>query len=258
MKKFITNKITLSVTGIILLLLVWWLISACIGNGSRVFPDPWMTFAKFFDLIKEKETYYHLGYTFQRMIDGFLMAAIAAIIVGIIVGNIKPLKTVFNPTIIAFKSIPTAALVYVFLVLIGAKNTPIFIVALISFPIIYESVVGGFNNIDPKILEAVRLDSGNTLTANLRIKFPLSLPYLFVGLTSSFALSFKLEIMAEVISGSTSYGLGNIIRYTQQNDASDLLTIFAYSLIAIIFMMLLSLIAFLVKKRFAKQLAMKA
>ena len=249
MKKFITNKITLTIFGIILFLMLWWMISALVGHGSRIFPDPWSTIAYTAELVIKPSTYYHLGWSFLRMLAGFLLGAVFGIIFGIFVGNYQKAKHVFEPTVIALKAVPTAALVYLFLVLIGAKNAPIFIVALITAPIIYEAVIGGYSNIDANILNSLKLDDRNRIYSNIVVKFPLATPYLLVGMVSSFALSLKIEIMAEVISGSTSYGIGNIIKAKQQEDPSDLVPIFAYALIAIIAILIITLLLSLLKKK---------
>ena len=53
---------------------------------------------------------------------------------------------------------------------------------------------------------------------------PVGLPYIFLGLVSSFSLAFKVEIMAEVITGSIIIeqvfgipGLGRILLTSIQN-----------------------------------------
>jgi len=253
MKKFITNKITLTFIGVITLFLLWTIVSLSLGHGSRVFPTPWATIEYTFILLGQNNTYLHIGSSLLRMIYGFLISALSAIILGMIVGNFTKVKHVFNPTIVALKAVPTAAFVFLFLVLMGAKNAPILVVVLITFPIVYESVVAGYSHISSSVLGALKVDGHNALLNNFSVKFPLALPYIIVGLASSFALSFKIEIMAEVISGSTSYGIGNIIRQCQQEDYSNLVPIFAYSFIAVLLMLIFSAISSLLKSKLLKQ-----
>ena len=248
MKKIISNKITLTIFGIILFFLLWWLISACIGNGNRIFPNPWDTIVYSANLLADSYIYLCIGYSFGRMLLGFLIAAILGIILGSFVGNIKKSKYVFNPTIVAIKAIPTAAVVYLFMVLIGASSAPIFIVGLITFPIVYEATVGGFSNIPEPVLNSLKLDSNNFIAKNVKVKLPLATPIIVVGLISSFALSFKIEIMSEVISGSTSYGLGCAIRTAQADNPANMLPVFGYSFIAIVFILIVSLILYVLKK----------
>lgn len=72
-------------------------------------------------------------------------------------------------------------------------------------------------------------------------------------MVSSFALSFKIEIMAEVLTGYTRNGLGSAIQYARTSNPSDMATIFAYALIAIIIMLIVSLIEEIVKRQMAKR-----
>ena len=249
MKKIISNKITLTILGIILFFFLWWLISVCVGNGNRIFPNPWDTIVYSANLLTSSYIYLCIGYSFMRMIIGFAVASVLGIILGAFVGNYKKTKYVFNPTMVALKAIPTAAVVYLFMVVIGAANAPIFIVMLITFPLVYEATVSGFTHIPDTVLNSLKLDQTSTIRNNVYVKFPMALPYIALGLVSSFALSFKIEIMAEVISGSTTYGIGSAIRIAQQDNPANMLPVFGYSLIAIVFILIISLILSLLKKK---------
>ena len=249
-KKFISNKISLTVIGLIFFFLIWEIISLSSKNATMIFPDPFMTIKQAFIYLGEGYTYKCIWGTLKRTLIGFTFSFVLALISGVIVGNFTNVKHVFNPTIIALKTIPTAALVFVFLVIGGAKNTPIYIVSLISFPILYESVVGGYSNIDNDIKNVLKVDGGRFFHDNIKVKLPLAFPYIAVGIASSFALSFKISIMAEVIAGSTSPGLGSVIKANQNTNPSNMVPIFAYSFIAIIIALLTSLIVYLVKKKF--------
>lgn len=177
-----------------------------------------------------------------RMFIGFGISFIFSLIFGLLAGHIPQLKILFNPILIVLKSIPTAALVFLFLVLSGAKYAPIYVVILISFPILYEAIAAGISNIPQEIINSSLVDGSHGLSTMLRIRLPLSVPYIIVGVASSFALSFKIEIMAEIITGDTSYGLGSAIAYAQRNDPGNMVPIFAYSLIAIIFILLITIV----------------
>lgn len=250
MKKFISNKIVLTIIGIIVFLTAWLLISYAVDEKSMVFPNPFVTFVEAFKLLGKPSLYFDIGYSMLRTLLGFLLAFGFAILFGSLAGQFPFLGTIFKPTMVALKSVPTVALVFLFIILSGAKWAPIFIVFLICFPILYESVYGGFINIDKELINASKMDGSSWLKTVWYVKLPLALPYIFVGMVSSFALSFKIEIMAEVITGDTGYGLGSSIAYAQSTDPANMVPIFAYSIIAIIFIMILTIFEVLVKKFF--------
>ena len=250
MKKFFINKYFLSFLGIIFFFCLWFLIYLVAGSNQAIFPSPIETFQEMFIYLGDAYTYKCIFGSLSRMVIGFLAASFIAILLGIIVGNFTKIKYVFNPTMVALKAIPTAALTFLFLVLAGLKNAPIYIVGIIVFPIVYEATVSGYNHIDPYVNMAMRVDSASFIRNNLKVKLPLSFPYIALGLISSFALSFKIEIMAEVISGSSSYGLGRAIQVSYLNATNGMVPTFAYSLIAIIVMLIVTLIFDIIKNIF--------
>ena len=250
LRKLLLSKYFLTFIGVILFFLIWIIIYFYAGQSQAIFPSPLETIQEMFIYLGQEYTYKCILGSLSRMIIGFGSSSILAIILGMIVGNFTRLKYIFNPTIIALKSIPTAAIVFLFLVLIGLKNAPIYVVAIIVFPMVYEATVSGYSNIEPEIIAALKIDGKSEFKGNFLVKLPLSFPYIALGLISSFALSFKIEIMAEVISGSSSYGLGRAIQSAYINSNNGLVPTFAYSLIAIIIMMILSVIFSVIKKAF--------
>ena len=70
------------------------------------------------------------------------------------------------------------------------------------------------------------------------------------GIASSFALSLKIEIMAEVITGYTRLGLGSAILSAQRSDPTNMVPVFAYSLVAIVIMLVFDSVANVVKEKY--------
>lgn len=249
MKKFITNRYTLTFIGVVLFFILWYLIYVIVGQNIYVFPGPLTTIKRSFELFGDAYLYKCIWGSLYRMVIGFASASILAIIIGMIVGNHIKLKHVFNPTMIALRSIPTAAIVFLLLHLAGFNNAAPYVVGVIVFPMVYEATVSGYQNIDQKVLMAMRIDGNNHLQQNFKVKLPLSMPYIAVGLTTSFALSFKIEIMAETLtSTSKSYGLGRAIAVSFANQTDGLISTFAYAFVAILIMMIVSLIIWIIKK----------
>lgn len=242
MKKFIINKYVLTILGCFLFLAIWILISLIVNDTKMIFPDPLSTIKETFRILSKQYVYKCIAWTMYRMLIGFTISFACALIFGILAGHFDWLKTLLNPIVIALKSIPTAALVFLFLIVSGARYAPIYIVILISFPILYESISAGIHNVPNEMIEASKVDGAKWYDMAFRIRLPLAIPYILVGIASSFALSFKIEIMAEIITGDTRNGLGSAINAAQKSDPSNMTTIFAYSLIAIVFILLITII----------------
>ncbi len=249
MKKYITNRYFLTFLGVILFFLLWYLIYILAGKSIYVFPDPFTTIKRSFELFGDAYLYKCIWGSLYRMLIGFGVASIVAIFIGMIVGNHLKLKHVFNPTMIALRSIPTAAIVFLLLHLAGFDNAAPYVVGVIVFPMVYEATVSGYQHIDKQVLMAMKLDNNTRLQKNYKVKLPLSMPYIAVGLTTSFALSFKIEIMAETLtSTSQSYGLGRAIAVEFANQTDGLISTFAYAFIAVLIMLIVSLLVFILKR----------
>ena len=246
-KNFIGNTYFIYTLGLIFVFLLWLILSYALGSGNLYFPNPIDTFKKFGELLTSPYILKGIGWSLLRTLIGFVSAFLIALILGTIAGHYKKVYLFLKPIMLVAKSIPTAALVFLFLVLSGSRFAPVYIVFLLSFPILYEAIAGGMHNIEDEVIDSVRLDTTNFFTITTKIKLPLALPYVIIGLTSSFALSIKTEIMAEIITGDTNYGLGCAISAYRNIDPTDLTPIFAIALIALIFILFIDLIGMIIK-----------
>ena len=245
----LTSNISMYIYGIFFVFVIWFLISISQGYGNLVFPNPLETIKRTGEFLITGYIYKCIGWTVLRTLLGFGIAFISALIIGTIAGSFKKVQTFLKPLIVVLRSAPTAAFVFLFLILSGSRYAPIYIVIILSFPILYESVVGGFNSVPKEVNDAGKVDGGSTFRLALAIKLPLSLRFIAVGVASSFALSFKTAIMAEIIAGDTNYGLGSAINSYRNAEPANLTPIFAITLIAIILILIVDIGTHYLKKK---------
>ena len=228
--------------GVVFIILLWMIISIIFDNSNLIFPNFFKVLNETIKLLGNSFTFKVLGQTFVRLLIGFVCSFVIALFLGTIAGNNEKFKYFVRPLMVTLKTIPTASLVFLFLVLAGAKNAPIYIVVLICLPILYESIVSGYENIDRSIDDAIKLENGNKLEKIIELRLPQTIPFIMSGIASSLGLSFKIEIMAEILTGSSNSGLGSMIGYIQRNDPTNMTGIFSYSLIAIIISIIIDII----------------
>lgn len=248
MKRFSSNKYLEIGTGVLLVLVIWLAISFSIDERTMVFPDPWQTIKETFVLLSKEYTWSCIGSSLLRIAVGFGISFLISALLGLLAGNVPFIKGALKPVLSILKSIPTAALVFMFLVLVGARRAPILMVILISFPILYESFVRGIENIDESVMMAAKVDGASGIKLLSNIELPNILPFLGIGIASSLGLSFKIEVMAEILTGDTKNGLGSAILAAQRNDPTNMVPIFAYSLIVILLSAFVSLTTAIVRK----------
>ena len=247
-KNIIGNYTLIYTLGLIFVFCLWFLFSYGIGSGNFYLPTPNKTFEALGDLLKQKALYKSIGWTLLRTIIGFGLAFVIAIILGTLAGHFKKTYLFLKPLMLVMKSIPTAALVFLFLVMAGSRFAPIYIVFLISFPILYEAIAGGMQNVSNEIKDASKIDGAGLFRTVIKVELPLSLPYIVIGLTSSFALSLKTEIMAEIITGNTDEGLGCMIQAYRLYNPTNLAPIFAIALVALVIILIIDLVGVIIKK----------
>lgn len=249
MKRFLSNKKVLFILGFIFILLLWFLFSLIFDRNSMIFPSPIDSFKAMFTLLSKGSTYEYLGKTLLRMIVGFLIAFIIALILGIFGGHNENIYIFLKPLMNVLKSIPTVAFVYLFIIIFQPKYAPVYVVILVSMPILYESIVQGIKKTDPYIIEATKIDGARKSQEILKVRLPLASSYILVGISSSLAMSFKVEIMAEVLTGMTKGGIGAAIGALQGSDV-NLVNIFGYTLIIVIIVLIFTSISEYLKKVF--------
>ena len=237
--------------GFLFLIGVWFLVSALVDINSMVFPSPWNTFKLMFQLLGQKKTYGYLGFSIIRLLIGFLASFLLAFLLGIIVNNNEALYNFFTPIITFFKAAPTATFVFLFLVLFGGRNAPALVVIVMTFPILYESIVSAIRSTDETVLDAAQIDGAGKFKTLFTVQIPLGIPYISLGIVSTFAMAFKVEIMAEIITGITKGGIGTMININNLLDSTDLTPMFAYSTMAIILVLLVSIATSALKKKIA-------
>ncbi len=234
-----------SLLGIVGVFLLWWLISLL--ANTTLLPGPEKVIPLFFTFLGESETYLAVGGTLLRLIIAIALSIIAGLLFGILAGLFENFYLFFKPFVVVLKTIPTAAVIFIIIALLKPKYAPIIVVFLITFPLVYEGVVSGFQNIDPNLINALKIDGSNTFKSVFKFYLPLSSNYIALGIASSVGLGMKVSIMSEILAGSDSaIGLGKLIR-----DAStivDMTSILAYSLIAILIIGVTDIAIYFAKK----------
>jgi len=226
---------SLYVIGLALIVLIWYLVSFFYDEANLVFPGPVIVFKRIVELLKKSSTYKYLITSISKTLIGYLISLFVAIVLASLASIDNKIRYILAPLWTFIKSIPTACLVFLFLVIFTVKRTPIYIVILISMPILYDAMLSGYDNIDVQIIDTLKLEKIDEITKLIKISFPLAFKQLLVGVASSLALSFKIEIMAEVLSGDTRNGIGSAISYIEKADPTNMLDILAYGIIVVLF-----------------------
>lgn len=162
-----------------------------------------------------------------------------------------------SPLVSLLRAIPTVAVVLMLIsILMGIKAhvwlswIPVALSFVVCFPLFYQSFSDGIRNERRDILDSLKLEGAERKMLSVKeIYLPDSWPYIKISLAQSFGLSFKVSIMAEVLTSSSvgKVGIGTLIVLSRQTNGG-IEEIPAYSLIVLLLMALIDIPFYLLKR----------
>lgn len=235
------NKI-FSFTSILILFIIWQFYSISISNDVLM-PYPKDVFVKLFELMFNVETLKIIYLSVLRMLTALSMAFILGSILGLLSGVSEKTMYFLRPIVVSARTLPVISIIIVLLIIFGNTITLYIVMLLLLFPIIYQSVLDGVKNIDPLLLDAMKLESDHKNFDSFRlVYFPLSLPYLRTALIDSIGLGFKILVVAEYIA-QTQNSIGRTIYMHKIN--LEFVDVFAWTILLLLFVLM---IEFLLEK----------
>jgi NitT/TauT family transport system permease protein len=211
----------------ILLILIW--DRAVAISGTRLIPSPYQvavmmydfSFGGIYDDAFSGTILTHVWKSMQRVYGGFLLAAVIGISLGMMLGRVKVLRQLLDPTISLLRPIPVTAWLPLSMIFFGlGPNAAIFLVFLGAFYPILLNTTFGVRSIDPKLFEAASM-LGCTGTGLFRqIVLPASLPAIFNGLRIAHGFAWILIVVGEMTGVPT--GLGSVVMDGRTLSRTDL------------------------------------
>jgi NitT/TauT family transport system permease protein len=211
----------------ILLVLIW--DRAVALTGTRLIPSPYQvavmmydfSFGGVYDDAFSGTILIHICKSVQRVYGGFFLAAVIGIPLGMLIGRIKILRQLLDPTISLLRPIPVTAWLPLSMIFFGlGPNAAIFLVFLGAFYPILLNTTFGVRSVDPRLFEAASM-LGCSGTAMFReIILPASLPAIFSGLRIAHGFAWILIVVGEMTGVPT--GLGSVVMDGRTLSRTDL------------------------------------
>lgn len=197
-----------------LLLALWWLAVVLFHIESFVLPSPLEAIAALYQYWDALAL--HGLSTLATTLAGFAIAVVFGLALGIVVGSFRLAYAALYPVLIAFNSVPKAALVPILVIWFGVGTVPAVITAfmLAFFPVVVN-VATGFATIEPELVDVLRALGATRWDTVLKVGFPRSLPYFFASLKIAITLAFVGTVIAEIVAGNN--GIGNVMLIASSN-----------------------------------------
>jgi nitrate/nitrite transport system permease protein len=208
-----TRKVIAPILAIAAILLVWQLLTlspdANLPSPTKVVAQTWeLIINPFFDKgATQKGLFWQIWASLQRVIQGFALAAIVGITVGIVVGTSELLFDAFDPIFQILRTIPPLAWLPISLAAFQQSNpSAIFVIFITSIWPIIINTIAGVQQIPQDYVNVSKVLQLSRKEYFLEVVFPATVPYIFTGLRIGVGLSWLAIVAAEMLIGGVGIG----------------------------------------------------
>lgn len=195
----------------VIIVVIWQLVVTATKPDPSVLPPPLDVVTTFGQLLVNGQLALDTAYSVGRVVSAWLLSAIVAIPLGLVMGSSRRLERVVNPFVELLRPISPLAWIPMAILWFGiGESGKIFVVFIGTFFPILLSTIAGVKAVDPVLLHAGQVfGCSNRLILFRRVLVPASLPSVVVGLRVAFGTGWAAIIAAELVAAHT--GLGYLI-----------------------------------------------
>ena len=203
----------------LLLLGLWELLVRVRVLDARFFPAPLSIVGTFVELASTSLPG-HIGVSLSRAAVGFVLGAVPAVGLGVVMGLVPLVRAALQPLIGALFPIPKVAILPLVMLIFGlGEQSKWAIIAIGVFFQVLIATAAGVANIDRIYLDVGRNYGASRLATLWTIALPGALPLIFAGLRLGWGVSLLLLVTAEMVAARS--GLGYLIWQSWQTFAIE-------------------------------------
>ena len=211
----------------LLLLIVWDQLVRI--TGTRLVPRPhavalmmWdFIFGGIYDDAFSKTFHIHLWESVKRVYLGFFIATVTAVPLGLLIGRVPLMRSLFDPLFALLRPVPVTAWLPLSMIFFGlGPNAAIFLVFLGAFYPILLNTVFGVRSADQRLFEAAAMLGCRGSQLFRAVVLPAALPTIFNGLRIGLSFAWILIVVGEMTGVPT--GLGSVIMDGRNLSRTDL------------------------------------
>jgi NitT/TauT family transport system permease protein len=194
-----------ALSSLLLFAAAWEAIS--LAYGPLILPDPAATFGKLAELFAGDVAWSDLAVTARRALTGLVLCIVVGSVLGLAAGVSMTASMMSRPIVTALLGMPPIAWLVLAMLWFGdGDGTPVFTVFIACFPIVFIGALQGTRTLDHHLK-----DMATVFRLPWRMKlFDLYLPhvvsYLFPAWINALGTSWKVVVMAELLSSSDGIG----------------------------------------------------
>lgn len=152
----------------------------------------------------------NVAYSSRRVLQGFGLAAVVAIPLGLMIGWNRLVARLVDPSIQLLRPVPITAWLPFAIAVFGIYDaSALFLIGLGAFYPIVVSTTHGVRDTNLLLLRAARMMGARPATVLAKVVFPSALPSIFTGLRLGVGIAWTAVIVAEMIAVKS--GLGYVL-----------------------------------------------
>lgn len=211
--------------GLLVVLIAIWQIASNLGwLNPLTLPSPARIVETFVSLIKKGTLLTNLWISSRRVLTGYAISAVSAVVLGVIIGLSPHFKRMTDLIIQVMKPIPPISWIPLVILWFGiGESGKVFLIFIGGFFTILVNVVDGIRRIDVKLVELSNAMVIPRMKYIFKVVIPYAAPNIFTGLRVGLGQSWMCVVAAELVASST--GLGYMIMYARQFGQTDVVIV---------------------------------
>jgi len=185
-----------------------WQLIADLKLVSPVFlPGPDRAWAALMRGISSGDLAVKLLGTVEHMALGWLVASIAGIALGALIGSSRAMRDYVAPSLEFLRPLPVSAIIPVAIALFGlTQSMALFVIAFGAIWPMLLATVHGFAAVEPRLYEVARSLHMSRLAIVFKIALPSATPDILSGMRLSLTIALILAVVCEILAGLDGLG----------------------------------------------------
>ncbi|HLT26535.1 MAG TPA: ABC transporter permease subunit [Zeimonas sp.] len=210
-----------AVASLLLLVAAWELVAQ--QYGPLVLPDPRSAFATLAHSLALGDAGPELMATARRALAGFASSVLVGSALGLLAGVSMTASMMSRPIVTVLLGTPPIAWLVLAMLWFGASDgTPVFTVFVAAFPVVFVGAMQGARTLDNQLKTMARAFALPPRMMFLDVYLPHVVSYLFPAWISALGISWKVVVMAELLSSPDGVGAALAVARSQLDTAATM------------------------------------
>jgi len=145
--------------------------------------------------------------TVEHMALGWLVASIAGVALGALIGSSRAMRDYVAPSLEFLRPLPVSAIIPVAIALFGlTQSMALFVIAFGAIWPMLLATIHGFAAVEPRLYEVARSLHMSRLAVVFKIALPSASPDILSGMRLSLTIALILAVVCEILAGLDGLG----------------------------------------------------